>query len=179
MGTNKNSRSKTATLWARPPQTKATPTATLRFRKAGLPRGPKGVSPALLLPTDWRPRTFSAKFLIANPRLEFSATPTKQTTEPRSNRKKTAIFHPAFSLETRPQPIAQFLIETPRLEFSITPTKETTSQFLIDTKSGICIPNSFSRKPRFGSGAGAQIKTASACAAPLLAPRQHDNFQFH
>jgi hypothetical protein len=138
METDKNSRSKTATLWARPPQTKAAPMAKLPFRNAG-------ISPALLRATSGRPRTFSTKFLIANPRLEFSATPTKQTSESKPNRKKFAIFHPAFSLETRPQPIAQFLIETPRLEFSVTPTKETTSQFLIDTKSGICIPNSFSR----------------------------------
>jgi hypothetical protein len=137
MKTNKNSCSGTA----RSPQTKAAPTAKLPFRNAGLPRDTKGVSPALSRPTGWRPRTFSTKFLIANPRLEFSATPTKQTTEPKSNRKKIAIFHPAFHPETRPQPIAEFLIETPRLEFSVTSTKQTASQFLIDTESAFCEPN--------------------------------------
>jgi hypothetical protein len=34
-----------------------------------------------------------AKFLIANPRLEFPASPTKQTTDLKSNRERIAIFH--------------------------------------------------------------------------------------
>jgi hypothetical protein len=134
MKTNKNSCSGTA----RSPQTKAAPTAKLPFRNGGLPRDTKGVSPARSQPSGCRPRTRSAKFLIANPRLTFSATPTKQTTGPRSNRKNFAIFHPAFPFQTRLQPIAEFLIETPRLEFSVTLTKQTTSQFLIDTESAFC-----------------------------------------
>ena len=34
-----------------------------------------------------------AKFLIANPRLTFSASPTKQSTDLKSNRERIAIFH--------------------------------------------------------------------------------------
>ena len=49
-----------------------------------------------------------------------------------SNRKKIAIFHPAFPT------VAELLIDTPRFEFFITSTKQTTSQFLIDTQSAFC-----------------------------------------
>src|SRR5277367_3913375 len=107
MKTDKNSRSRTAVRGPRSPLTTAAPTATLPFRNAG-------VSPALLQPTGRATPTFPAQFLIANPRLTFPVTPTEQTTEPKSNRKKIAIFHPAFP------PVADFLIDAPRFEFSIT-----------------------------------------------------------
>ena len=126
MKTDKNSCNRTAVRGARSPHTRTASTAALPFRNAD-------VSPALLQPTGRATPTSSAQFLIANPRLKFSATPTKQTTEPKANRKKTAIFHPIFPT------VAAFLIDTPRFEFSITSTKQTTSQFLIDTESAFCI----------------------------------------
>ncbi|MFY9730561.1 MAG: hypothetical protein WAK24_08125, partial [Candidatus Acidiferrales bacterium] len=80
-------------------------------------------------------------FLIANPELESLTTPTKQTIEAKSNRKKIAILRQEFFWDAGGLPITRypplvtrFLIETPRLEFPITPRKKTTSQFLIETK---------------------------------------------
>jgi hypothetical protein len=64
--------------------------------------------------------------LFANPRLEFTATPTKQSTPAKSNRKYFAISHQGFSFSrvtTYESPVTDFLIDTPRLEFSPTRTK--------------------------------------------------------
>ena len=134
MGTTKNSRSKTAASDAKPPETPHAPTPRLPFRTAG-------VSPALLQPLITRLASPSLQFLIANPELEFPTTPTKQTIEAKSNRKKIAILHQGFRLGPGGLPIprylpliTRFLIETPRLEFLVTPRKTTTSQFLIETK---------------------------------------------
>ncbi len=134
MGTTKNSRSKTAASDGKPPETPRAPTPRLPFRNAG-------VSPALLQPIITRLASPSLQFLIANPELEFPTTPTKQTIEPQSNRKKIAILHQGFRLDPSGLPIprylpliTRFLIETPRLEFLVTPRKKTTSQFLIETK---------------------------------------------
>ena len=141
MGLKKNSRSRAAALDAKPPQTPHAPTLELPFRTAGLPRDARGVPPALLQPIISIPASPSPQFLIANPELEFPVTPTKQTIEAKSNRKKIAILRQEFRLgagglpiHRSPPLITRFLIETPRLEFLVTPRKTTTSQFLIETK---------------------------------------------
>ncbi len=141
MGTNKNSRCRVAASDAKPPQIPHAPTPHLPFRTAGSPRDARGVSPALLQPPIPPPSSPSPQFLIANPELESPPTPTKQTIEAKSNRKKIAILHPEFLRDSGGLPITRysppltrFLIETPRLEFPVTPRKKTTSQFLIETK---------------------------------------------
>jgi hypothetical protein len=134
MRTNKNSRSTTAASPAKPPETPHAPMARLPFRNAGVP-------PALLQPPIPVPVSPSPQFLIANSELESLATPTKQTIEAKSNRKKIAILHQEFRLGPDGLPIprhipliTRFLIETPRLEFTVTPRKQITSKFLIETK---------------------------------------------
>jgi len=92
MGADKNSSSGIAASPAMRSQTPHALAIQLPFRNAGLSRDARGVSPALLQPIISRLASLSPEFLIANPELEFPATPTKQTTEPRSNRKKIAIF---------------------------------------------------------------------------------------
>ena len=147
MGTNKNSRSTTADSTLKPPRTPHAPTPHLPFSNAGLSRDPRGVSPALLQPPIPAPVSPSPQFLIANPELEFPTTPTKQTIEAKSNRKKIAILHQEFRLGAgglliprHPTLITRFLIETPRLELLVTPRNTTTSQFLIETKRPFSIP---------------------------------------
>jgi hypothetical protein len=134
MGMSKNSRSRPAASDAKPPQTPHAPTPELPFRNAGVP-------PAPLQPIISIPASPSPQFLIANPELESPATPTKQTIEAKSNRKKIAILHQEFrrgggGLPTTRHPslITRFLIETPRLELLVTPVNTITSQFLIETK---------------------------------------------
>ena len=134
MGTNKSSCCRMAASEAKPPQTPHAPTRHLPFRTADVP-------PALLQAPISIPASPSPQFLIANPELESPATPTKQTIEAKSNRKKIAILHHEFRLgagglpiHRSPPLITRFLIETPRLEFLVTPRKTTTSQFLIKTK---------------------------------------------
>jgi hypothetical protein len=133
MDTSKNSRSRPAASDAKPPQAPYAPTHELPFCTAGVP-------PALLQPIISIPASPSPQFLIANPELEFPTTPTKQTIEAKSNRKKIAIFHPGFRLVAGGLPInrylplmTRFLIETPRLESLVTPRKHATSQSLIET----------------------------------------------
>ena len=164
MGTNKNSRSGTAASDAKPPQPPHAPTPHLPFRNANLPRDERGVPPGLLRPIISIPVSPSPKFLIASPELESPTTPTKQTVEAKSNRKKIAILHQEFRLGASGLPITRypplitrFLIETPRLEFLVTPRKQ----------NRIEIPNR-DKKAIF----------VSRVRAPLLANRQHDNFQF-
>jgi hypothetical protein len=83
------------------------------------------------------------EFLIANPRLEFTATPTKQGTAAKSNRKYFAIFHPRFffpQVASSESPVTDFLIDTPRLAFRITRTKQSA---LVDSnryKNGLLFP---------------------------------------
>ena len=103
MGTNKNSCSTTAASPARPPQTPPQ-TSHLPFRNAGLSRDARGVPPALLQPPIPAPVFPSPRFLIANPELESPTTPTKQTIEARSNRKKIAILRQEFRLSTGGSP---------------------------------------------------------------------------
>jgi hypothetical protein len=88
------------------------------------------------------------KILIANPELESAATPTKQTTEPQSNRKKIAIFssrHDAVHSQipvSRPSTIhghksrtAELLIATFNISgIRLTPAAATITYFLIATK---------------------------------------------
>jgi len=86
------------------------------------------------------------KILIANPELESAATPTKQTTEPQSNRKKIAIFssrhdavhsqipvsRPSTSHKSR---TADLLIATFNIsEIRLTPAAATLTYFLTATK---------------------------------------------
>jgi hypothetical protein len=97
MGTNKNSCSTTAASPARPPQTPHAQTSHLPFRNAGVP-------PALLQPPIPAPASPYPQFLIANPQLESPTTPTKQTIEARSNRKKIAILRQEFRLSTGGSP---------------------------------------------------------------------------
>jgi len=92
MGTDKKSSSGIAASRAMRSQTPHALAIRLLFRTAGLSRDARGVSPALLQPIISRLVSLSPEFLIANPELEFPASPTKQTTEPQSNRKKIAIF---------------------------------------------------------------------------------------
>jgi len=139
MGTDKNSSSGKAVSPAMRPQTPHTLTIELLFRNAG-------VSPALLRPIISRPASPSPEFLIANPELEFPASPTKQTTEPHSNRKKIAIFssrhgavhsqlpvsRPSTSHEPR---TTEFLIATVNIsEIRLTPAAATLTYFLTATK---------------------------------------------
>jgi hypothetical protein len=73
-------------------------------------------------------------FLIANPRLEFTATDSKLSPLTISNREYIAVFHFTFhplwpflssSPATHHSTLAtEFLIETPRLEFPVTHTKQ-------------------------------------------------------
>ena len=100
--------------------------------------GRREVSVAIL---PAQPPQQSAYFLIANLELEFTATPTKQTIETKSNRKKIAILRQEFLRDAGGLPITRhiplitrFLIETPRLKFLVTHRKTTRSQFLIETK---------------------------------------------
>ena len=82
--------------------------------------------------------TSSAKFLIANPRLELRASCSKQRTGAKSNRERMAISCPSFSafsgfapqaasLKNPSPPCRGRLIVTPRLEFRATRTKQTSS----------------------------------------------------
>ncbi len=139
MGTDKNSRRRMAASDAKAPQTPHAPRPELPFRTAGVP-------PALLQPPIPAPVLSFPQFLIANPDLESLVTPTKQTIEPKSNRKKIAILRQEFlrdagglAIPRYPPPITRFLIETPRLEFPVTPRKNATSQFLIETKKSFSI----------------------------------------
>jgi hypothetical protein len=78
---------------ARPGSGKATPTQTVCLAKAPLPFSNAGVSPALLIPRNAESEpSYHPKFLIANPRLEFRANPTKQSAGLKSNRERIAIF---------------------------------------------------------------------------------------
>ncbi len=103
---NKNSRSRAAASDAKPPQTPHAPTHELPFRTAG-------VSPARLQPIITRLASPFPQFLIANPELESPATPTKQTFEAKSNRKKIAILHQEFRLGTGGLPIPRYLHPSP------------------------------------------------------------------
>ena len=82
--------------------------------------------------------TPAAKFLIANPRLEFPLSYSKQRTGAKSNRERMTIsclsfsvfsgFEPqASSLQNPWPPCRGRLIVTPRLEFRATRTKQTSS----------------------------------------------------
>src|SRR5579862_63012 len=146
MGANKNSGRRMAASEAKPPQTPHTPTPHLPFRNAGSSRDARGVQPALLQPPIPAPASPHPRFLIANLELEFTATSTKQTIEPKSNRKKIAILRQEFlrdaggsAIPRYPPLITRFLIETPRLEFLVTHRKTTRSQFLIETKKPFSI----------------------------------------
>src|SRR6266481_3517188 len=92
MGTNKNSRRRTAASRAKPPQTPYAPTPHLPFRNAGLSGDVRGVPPALLQPPIPAPISPSSQFLIATPGLEFPVTPTKHNYIAIPNRDKKAIF---------------------------------------------------------------------------------------
>ena len=125
MGTDKKSSSGIAASRAMRSQTPHALAIRLLFRNAGLSRDARGVSPALLQPIISRLASLSLEFLIANPELEFPATPTKQTTEPRSNRKKIAIFLPA----TAPCTLNSRSVDPPR----VTGHKSRTTELLIAT----------------------------------------------
>ena len=74
--------------------------------------------------------TPACKFLIANPRLEFPLTHSKQRTGATSNRERMAISCLTFSVFSGFEPEAASLhnlIVTPRLEFRATRTKQTSS----------------------------------------------------
>ena len=93
-------------------------------------------------------RTIRPKILIANPRLGFPATPTKQTSGPFSNRERLAIFSLLAPCQPHSSPIAlvfssnfepltsnlHFLTGTRRLEFALNHIISAISNFLIGTK---------------------------------------------
>ena len=84
------------------------------------------------------PLTCPSEFLIANPRLEFRASHSKQRTGAKSIRERMAISCLSFSAFSGFEPLASSLhnpwppcrgrlIVTPRLEFRATRTKQTSS----------------------------------------------------
>jgi|GEM_PF-4504249 len=118
MGSDKNSSSGIAASPAMRPQTPHALAIRLLFRTAG-------VSPALLQPIISRLASLSPEFLIANPELEFAASPTKQATEPQSNPKKSLFFLRA----TMPRILNSRSVDPPRG----TGHKSRTTEFLIAT----------------------------------------------
>jgi len=112
-----------------------------------------GVNPSAAKDPGIRANEYPArrpKILIANPELEFPASPTKQTTEPKSNRKKIAIFsarhgavhsqlpvsRPSASREPR---TTEFLIATVNIsKIRLTPAAATLTYFLTATKQRFC-----------------------------------------
>ena len=122
-----------------------TPAPFLIYGKPGsFNSGVEGVRPhnilrsgALSVTRPLTPPNEMPSFLIANARLEFRATPRKQTVAAKSNRKQIAIclldFHSLrlvspvthhLSLITDEPWPPRRLIETPRLESPPTPTKQ-------------------------------------------------------
>src|SRR6201981_1545625 len=91
--------------------------------KLGICRG-VSLPPATVRPYH-QPAT--RKFLIANPRLEFSLSHRKISALEISNRERMAIFRRAFSLFSSSEPQAsslQNLIANPELEFLLTHSKQ-------------------------------------------------------
>jgi hypothetical protein len=104
------------------------------------------------------PAVCSSKFLIANPRLEFPLSHSKQRTGAKSNRERMAIpcfsflafsgFEPqAGSLHNPWPPCRGRLIVTPRLEFRATPTKQTSSLISNRYKMRFSRPSSIASMP--------------------------------
>jgi hypothetical protein len=104
-------------------------------------------------------RVTSHLILIETPRLEFPATPTKQTLRPSSNRDKITLFSSGLAAPARnprePSP-PEFLIANLELEFFLNIVKSTKYKFLIANKrdfrdcrggSRFCAPESlFARR---------------------------------
>ena len=87
-------------------------------------------------------RVTSHLILIETPRLEFPATPTKQTLRPSSNRDKIALFSSGLSASGRNQrelSLFEFLIANLELELFLNIVKSTKYKFLIANKRGFCI----------------------------------------
>jgi hypothetical protein len=93
-------------------------------------------------------RVTSHRILIETPRLEFPATPTKQTLRPSSNRDKITLFSSGLAASARnrrePSP-PEFLIANLELEFFLNIVKSTKYKFLIANKLGFCLHSSGSR----------------------------------
>ena len=93
-------------------------------------------------------RVTSHPILIETPRLEFPATPTKQTLRPFPNRDKITLFSLGLAASARnrrePRP-PEFLIANLELEFFLNIVKSTKYKFLIANKRGFCVHSSGSR----------------------------------
>src|ERR1700741_1627951 len=181
MGTDKNSSSGIAASPAMRSQTPHALAIQLPFRNAGLSRDASGVSPALLQPIISRPASPSPEFLILNPELESAATPTKQTTEPQSNRKKTRLLRAPWRIAISPSRHgavhSQIPVMRPRRGARVTDHgiyNSNLRHFKNSPNSSRCNTYVFSNRNKTAFSSDSGIARSS-----LLAKRQRDNFQFH
>src|ERR1700719_4717976 len=146
--------------------------ATLGFqdRRGPVPRRKPTPTMGLAASSSFQPRASSLKILIANARLEFNVSHSKQNLLKISNRERIAIFHPRFHplahkgrATTRPpkvqprfrplcssfQPRAsslQNLIANPELEFPATTRKQSIGiESNRKKKRGFCVRRGGSR----------------------------------
>ena len=92
--------------------------------------------------TIHKSRVTSHRILIETPRLEFPATPTKQSPGRISNRDKIAVFSSRFPAPARNRqepPPPEFLIANLELEFFLRVAKSIKYKFLIANKRGFCV----------------------------------------
>src|SRR5579862_9220087 len=162
MGAHKNSRSATAGSPATPPQTPHAPTPHPPFRNAGVP-------PALLQPLIPPASSSSPEFLIENPRLRLPAKPTKQSTALTSNRERIAISQVDFP-DREPQVAAAHRSRVTHQGISNRNSRFTENH--LRPATAIHMHFLTATKQHFPSN-------SNIAPAPLLANRQHDNFQFH
>ena len=108
------------------------------------------------------PPTSTAKFLIANARLEFPSTHRKQSTATNSNRERMGISCLSFSLFWSPEPQApslRNLIVTPRLEFCANLTKQSSfpisNRYKMHFSSPCCL--AATRLTRYNSGSHIEV----------------------
>jgi hypothetical protein len=99
--------------------------------------------PALVPGLVTRHSSLITEILIANPRLEFRVTRSKQRAGAKSNRERMAISCLLFSLPAGSKPQAsglQNLIVTLELKFRATPTKQTSSSIPNRYKTRLLLP---------------------------------------